>query len=188
MDVRQVTIFLFFYLMKQLKELFGNGFIEFRTEFISFWAFLCWEALLWLQSHCYETVQVVDTSWFNIYMSKVSRKLYSSSKFLRFYFNVIFFSDCLYFIGIYNNLIFMLILQILSILLLAGLAKYLSSLFTFSKFNSFFIECMYCSFTFHFNCCSDVHYFLLSTSLGFVFLRPWNASLRHLFEIFLLKI
>lgn len=66
----------------------------------------------------------------------------------------------------------MLILQILSILLLAGLAKYLSSLFTFSKFNSFFIECMYCSFTFHFNYCSDVHYFLVSTSLGFVFLRP----------------
>lgn len=140
MDVRQVTIFLFFYLMKQLKELLGNGFIEFRTEFISSWAFLCWEALLWLQSHCYETVQVVDTSWFNIYMSKVSRKLYSSSKFLRFYFNVIFFSDCLYFIGIYNNLIFMLILQILSILLLAGLAKYLSSLFTFSKFNSFLLS------------------------------------------------
>lgn len=105
-----------------------------------------------------------------------------------FVLNVIFFSDCLYFIGIYNNLIFMLILQILSILLLAGLPKYLSSLFTFSKFNSFFIECMYCSFTFHFNCCSDVHYFLVSTSLGFVFLRPWNASLRYLFEIFLLKI
>lgn len=34
MDVRLV-IFLLFYLMKQLKELLGNGFIEFRTEFIN---------------------------------------------------------------------------------------------------------------------------------------------------------
>lgn len=33
-----------------------------------------------------------------------------------FVLDVIFFSDCLYFTGIYNNLIFMLILQILGIL------------------------------------------------------------------------